>query len=174
VITLPILVSWGIWLARNAGLFENKPWPPFKIVQQSIALYNQYKLKPKVQKVRLLVPVSINKSKPWGYFDGACEGEHRICGLGFLLYFSESNYVTGSGHMGAGTNNRAELQVLLEFLRRAKNHNVGTLQVFEDSKLAIDWMNNVRILENLELQNLGMILKLCLLLQRKIHEMGKH
>jgi hypothetical protein len=38
--TLPTLVSWGIWLARNTCLFEEKFWPPFKVAQQSISLFD--------------------------------------------------------------------------------------------------------------------------------------
>lgn len=35
---LPLLATWGLWLACNAILFENKYWPPFKITQQAYAL----------------------------------------------------------------------------------------------------------------------------------------
>jgi hypothetical protein len=45
---IPILVSWGLWLDKNANLFEDKFWPSFKVVQWFIALFNHYKLKPKV------------------------------------------------------------------------------------------------------------------------------
>jgi hypothetical protein len=34
---LPILVSWGLWLARNAGLFENKSYPTLQVSQQALA-----------------------------------------------------------------------------------------------------------------------------------------
>jgi hypothetical protein len=29
---VPILVSWGLWLARNASLFEGKSWPTIKVI----------------------------------------------------------------------------------------------------------------------------------------------
>jgi len=102
---------------------------------------------------------NIDKSRPWDFFDGVCQGTYRICGLGFLLCFSDSNYVTGRGHMGTGTNNCAEFQAHLELRHCAQNHNIGSFQVFWDSKLVIQWMNNVRTLDNLELINLRLISK---------------
>jgi ribonuclease HI len=44
--------------------------------------------------------------------------------------------------MDAGTNYHAEFQALLELLHCAKNLNVGSLQVFMDYKLVIEWMND--------------------------------
>ena len=54
-----------------------------------------------------------------------------------------------SGHLGVGTNNHVELLAFLELLHREKSHNIGSLQVYGDSKLAIEWMNNHRVLDNL-------------------------
>jgi len=40
---LPSVVTWGLWLACNAGMFYDKAFPPFKVVQQSMALLSIYK-----------------------------------------------------------------------------------------------------------------------------------
>jgi len=76
-------------------------------------------MKPKVQKAEHLAFVVIDKTKPWSNFDGVFQGEHTICGLGFLLYFLDNNYAIGCGHMGIGTNNRVQLHALLELLHYA-------------------------------------------------------
>jgi hypothetical protein len=32
---LPCIICWGIWLARNSPLFEDKIIPPFQIISQA-------------------------------------------------------------------------------------------------------------------------------------------
>jgi len=55
----------------------------------------------------VIIFVDINKQRPWGYFDGACQGPNGICGIGFILYFSYSHYLFGKSNLGSGTNNVA-------------------------------------------------------------------
>lgn len=40
---LPILVVWGIWLARNANLFKDSHTPTFKVSQQVLTSLPLYK-----------------------------------------------------------------------------------------------------------------------------------
>jgi ribonuclease HI len=61
--------------------------------------------------------------------------------------------------MGSRTNNHVEFQAILECLHCASNYNVFSLQVFRDSNFSIDSMNAIVTLDNLELQNNGIILK---------------
>jgi len=41
---------------------------------------------------RILGPISVDKSLSWGFFYGACQGKHSICGLRFVLHFSPQHY----------------------------------------------------------------------------------
>jgi hypothetical protein len=60
----PILISWGIWLARNAGLFKGIHWPTFKVVPQTFYLFPYFKVQREIQKPGIGEPMMINKSKP--------------------------------------------------------------------------------------------------------------
>jgi hypothetical protein len=118
------IVSWGIWLAWNTSLFENKEYPTVKVSQQTLALLQFYKVTPSLRTTRLILNESINKQKPWGYFDGACQGPNNLCGLGFILHFSEAHYIYGKAKLGQGSNNTAEFSALFASLRLAVRKNV--------------------------------------------------
>jgi hypothetical protein len=57
-------------LDRNEHLFENKISPPFKVSQQVIELTHFYKASLYIKKPRLITPLSIDNSMPWGFFMG--------------------------------------------------------------------------------------------------------
>jgi hypothetical protein len=54
---VPMIVSWGIWLARNAGIFEGKVFFIVKITQQSLALMTNYKRTKRPKKDRVISDV---------------------------------------------------------------------------------------------------------------------
>ena len=57
--------------------------------------------------IRFVVEEIINKSSPWGYFDGSAAGVPQICGAGGLLYISDEHYFTFTAGLDMGTNNFA-------------------------------------------------------------------
>ena len=64
--------------------------------------------------------VSIDKTYPWGYFDGSAAGEPKVCGPGGVLYFSDVHYFTFKAGLGTGTNNSVELCALKLLLSLAR------------------------------------------------------
>jgi ribonuclease HI len=84
--------------------------------------------------------VVINHLVAWGFFDGACQGPDRSCGVGFILHLSELHFISGKANLGQGTNNLGEFKALFNLLKIVVLRNISNLQVFGDSKLVIDWM----------------------------------
>jgi ribonuclease HI len=69
------------------------------------------------------------------------------------------NFIVGKFNMGRGTNNRDDFLALFYILKCVVDQNISAIQVFGDSKLTIDWMSRISILENMELHVLGQRLK---------------
>jgi hypothetical protein len=108
---------WGIWIARNVILFEEKMMPTFQVASQVNALFAYYKVNPKVKPHRILSVVQVDKSLAWGFFNGACQGLDSISGIGFILYFTETHRVQVKGNIGRGTNNQGEFKALYYLLK---------------------------------------------------------
>jgi|YNPNPStandDraft_1061719.scaffolds.fasta_scaffold75315_2 ribonuclease HI len=69
------------------------------------------------------------------YTDGACRGNPGPCAVGVVLKYG-STVKEFSKFLGKGTNNKAELQAILEALRMIKKPDIETL-IFTDSSYAI-------------------------------------
>jgi len=95
----------------------------------------------KVTKVRGLLEPCIDKEKPWGFFDGACQGVPGYCGAGAVLFIDMSQYYLVRFAAGQGTNNRAEFFALWILLKTAIDKGINQLQGMGDSKLVIKWAN---------------------------------
>jgi hypothetical protein len=103
----------------NAILFNGIECPAFKTSQQVLALLPHYIISSSVKEPRILRPVEINPNVPWGYFDGVCQGPENVCGVGFKLHLSNTNFISGKVNLGRGTNNKVELLVLFHLLKCA-------------------------------------------------------
>lgn len=83
---LPPLMVWGIWISRSSSFFEGKGRPSFKIVQQVLGMI-EYFIVPKVAaQPRVLLPMDIDQSYPWGFVDGASQEQGQSYGSGFILF----------------------------------------------------------------------------------------
>ena len=74
---------------------------------------------------------------PVGYFDGAAQ--LKMGGAGFMIYISETHYLTFSVGCGPGTNTRAELLALWSVLKVSIMMGVPLHQIFGDSMVIISW-----------------------------------
>jgi ribonuclease HI len=99
----------------------------------------------------LLILFKTNNTKPWGFFNGACQGTLGTCRVGAILYLDNANYLLPKYGAGLGTNNNVELYALWILLKVVVDIQVKRLQVFGDSKLLIDWENGKSIIYNLDL-----------------------
>lgn len=51
----------------------------------------------------------VDHTRPWGYFDGAAQGDPPSCKSGACLYISNLHFFFIKASLGAGTNNYVEL-----------------------------------------------------------------
>ena len=91
--------------------------------------------------IRTVAVENIDKTYPWGYFDGSAVGEPKICGAGGMLYISDEHYFSFKASLGIGTNNYAELCALKLLFTLARENHISKIQIFGDSRLVINWDN---------------------------------
>ena len=89
-------------------------------------------------KIRIITKEIIDKSKPWGFFDGSVAGDAHLCGTGGILFIKDDHYFTFKAGLGIGTNNLAELCALKLLLTLALDKQITKIQVFGDSLLVIN------------------------------------
>jgi len=151
-ISLPLIAIWGTWLARNSSIFKDKEVSPELTAVKSINIFAAFPHKSRSVKTRNLSIVEIEKSKPWGFFDGA--SQNNLCGGGALLYLSDDHFFKIAIGLGEGTNNYAEILSLKMLLVFAIEHNVKELSIYGDSMNIINWTNGTQRCVNLKLENL--------------------
>jgi hypothetical protein len=107
---LPLLIIWGVWLAKNEVIFNEVILAPEKTTLNRLAILSLYLPTKGRVKTIIIREVTIKKRSPWGFFDGA--SQNYICGGGGILYFSNTHYYTFTSGLGGRTNNYAELMSL--------------------------------------------------------------
>jgi len=150
--SLPLIVIWGIWLARNESIFSDKAIPSELTAAKSISILAAYPQKVKKVKEKNLSVIEIDKSKPWGFFDGA--SQNNLCGGGALLYLNDGHYFRIAIGLGEGTNNLAEILSLKMLLVFAIDHNIKNITIYGDSMNVINWINGTQRCLHLKLENL--------------------
>jgi hypothetical protein len=106
--SLPAIVSWGIWINHNKGIFEGKVTTPQAVASNIMAITAHFMAVERPQRVRDIWPETIDKSYPWGYFNGAAQGDPKRCGAGAILHLIEKHSFRLKWSLGKGTNNKAE------------------------------------------------------------------
>ena len=84
-------------------------------------------------RIREVVDEVIDKTYPWGYFDGSASGDPKICGVGGVLFIPDDHFYTFKAGLGFGTNNYTKLIGLKLLLTLSLQHNYRHLQFFGDS-----------------------------------------
>ena len=80
-----------------------------------------------VVRIRAIVAEVIDKSYPWGYFDGSTAGNPKLCGAGGLIFINDQHYFTFKAGLGSGSNKFAELLGLNIFLSLSLENNIKNL-----------------------------------------------
>jgi len=101
--------------------------------------------------------VEIDKSKPWGFLDGASQND--LCGEGGLLYLSNDHFFEISFGLGEGSNNFAELMSLKMLLIFAAEKGCQNLALFGDSVNVINWVNGIQQCKHIRLANLLILVR---------------
>ena len=68
---MSVIVSWGIWLACNAHIFQDTFTHLEVIVANCVAIMGFYPMNERLRGTRMIGPEVINRGIPWGFFDGA-------------------------------------------------------------------------------------------------------
>jgi ribonuclease HI len=141
----PLIIAWGIWIARNRAIFHDEYLPTARVVANSIGIMDSLSCSGGEGLVltRSVREEIYDNSRPWGYFDGAASVDHLLCGGGGCLYLSSTHHYTLKVGLGAGTNNYSELMALKLLLLFVVEQGCQTLQVFGDSLIIINWENGV-------------------------------
>jgi len=161
-----LIISWGIWLARNKGIFKEVSSSPSLIAAKCASIYSLLPSSDHTQTIRNIITEQIRHDIPWAYFDGASDAQNR-CGSGLVIHINDNRSLKASVGIGSGTNNFAELLSLKYLLCWLIHLGIGSVQIFGDSMNAINWFNNTQrcrshvlipILEEIQLLKLSFVL----------------
>lgn len=139
-INIPLLACWAVWIARNQAIFNHRAphWPTMLL--HTIVDYNMIPEDETTAPTRILKPVNIDKSKPWAFFDGSAQDAGL--GGGAILYLNEIHCYKIQINLGRGTNNYAELCTAKHIIHFAIHKHCRHLQLFGDSKIVCNWLND--------------------------------
>ena len=74
IISFPIIVMWFIWKARNQSYFEDSTLIPSRVSIFSLGLLKFFSQENLVVNIKTVAVENIDKTYPWGYFDGSAAG----------------------------------------------------------------------------------------------------
>jgi hypothetical protein len=107
---IPLLIPWGVCLARNEAIFNEVFIAPEKTSLNSLEIFSSFSTSEGRNKNITIKKVTIEKSIPLGFFYGSSQQYTR--GGGGFLYFLDTHYYTLTSGLGNGTNNYVELMSL--------------------------------------------------------------
>ena len=87
-----------------------------------------------------MLDLVIDKSRVWAFFDVA--SNNGVCGGGIALYYSGFHFFLLKLGCGKRTNQRVELITLWGLLKYVVQTYILQLQIFEDSLVIIDWIED--------------------------------
>ena len=85
--SLPLIVLWFIWKAKNQSCFDDTLPQSSQIFAIYLGMLRYIPQGFISIKTRHVVVESIDFSFPWGYFDGSTAGDPKVCGAGGILFF---------------------------------------------------------------------------------------
>lgn len=125
---MPPIICWGIWIARNRCIFQDKETTVGSIVVQASSIYLNIS---NSEEERMHIHVEEEKIKdgvPWAYFDEA--SQNNKVGVGLIIHINESYSLKSSIGLGSGSNNFVELYALKLLLCWLIHRNILTVQIF--------------------------------------------
>lgn len=90
---MSLIISWGIWIARNKCIFKNIRRSILEIVAKAVGLIVFFSDTDVLPRQRLCPTVKIDENIPWAFFDGVARGDPVRYGSGILLHFDAHNYI---------------------------------------------------------------------------------
>jgi hypothetical protein len=86
-------VAWGIWLTRNAKIFEDKDISPPQCVIQDLNILGSFKQVLTIKVLGNIVEEFIDRKRSWSYFDGAFQGNPPMGGTNITSYFGFGTWI---------------------------------------------------------------------------------
>jgi ribonuclease HI len=141
VASLPSIVVYFIWWVRNMFIFQNKSIPAEVVVELICQMMIFYKKEPDKRKRHNPIMPDLIGDTPWGFFDGASQGNPSVCGVDAVLFINANHHFEMHFSPGRGSNMKAELSAIWALIFLAISLNLRKLQIFGDSLVVVDWMN---------------------------------
>lgn len=145
--SIPLLITWGTWLARNQVIFKDSVFPIGRLVVEGAAIYESIHVLHATPTSRLVRQETIRFSIPWAYYDRASDINGR-CGAGLIIHFSKEKIFKASVGLGQGSNKFSELKALHLLLCWLVLRNVQEVQIFGDSMNTMRWFNGTQLCRN--------------------------
>ena len=150
--TLSLLVTWGIWIVRNNFVFNDKLCTPTITASMACGIAQALPQHIRVANQREVLTLDIDRTSPWGFFNGASHNNH--CRGGVRFYFGwKSLFWTGS-RVGWGKQQfwwAPKFKITPHFCSR---EGVQNIKVFGDSLNVINWTKRIQTCRDLRLQNI--------------------
>ena len=70
---VPCIFAWGIWITRNKIIFQDCRTPMESVVAQIVVIIQHFREPEKIHKHRPVREELIDKTLPWGFFDGTSQ-----------------------------------------------------------------------------------------------------
>eukprot|EP00253_Pinus_taeda_P029586 PITA_29586 len=147
VLSIPLLIAWGTWLARNQVIFKDLPFLIGKRVVEGATIYDNIPSSSGHSIHRSIKTKFIRESVPWAYFDGVADLNGR-CGAGLVIHITPKKSFHASIGLGQGTNNFTELKALHHLLCWLSLKQLRQVQIFGDSKNVVNWFNKTQHCRN--------------------------
>jgi hypothetical protein len=87
-----MIISWGIWLSRNKSIFQDVVLEPSIITTKAIGILSHFPRENDGVAIWHIQVEEVDKSYPWGYFDGVAQGDLMSCIGGGVLYLFDSHF----------------------------------------------------------------------------------
>jgi len=149
---LPPIICWGIWIARNRNIFQEKETEAVQIMIRCLSIYSIILDAKDKRESRKVAEEQIKEGVPWAYFDVA--SQENKAGAGIVINLNNTHTLKASIGLGSGSNNFAELSALKYLLCWLIHKNTLTVQIFGDSLNVINWLNGRSRCQNYILQPL--------------------
>jgi hypothetical protein len=94
---------------------------------------------------------TMDRLRPWEYFDGASQNEGQLCGGGVILHLSNSHHFKIKMGLGPRRNNFAKLMALKLLLTFVGEKWISNLQIFGDLMVVINWIRKFQKFHNIKL-----------------------
>jgi ribonuclease HI len=137
--SLPVIVLWAFWLARNTTIFNVVTWTPVQIYYKILSTYEHLRwTKAKPHRSVSLLPPDLDF--PRGFFNEASTDNPENSGAGGRFMLGRDKDISFRYGTGLGTKNEAEIKAALILMTLAIENRMEALSIYGDSKLVISWL----------------------------------